>query len=157
MASTRVQIRLCRAVDTPLVAWTGLPCGSAAAVWAGHEKVGGEALSPSTSMGCVAFPCSQSSSVWATPSCPSRSVVGPLVGCPASSKECRGISLCSSKLADPFSGGCCLPMPPHKLGLVGSTFAGAFRVVGSLPAIPARYRAHVGFYPQTWQHRQCLP
>ena len=53
------------------------------------EKVGAKrSPSSSTSMGCVASPCSQSSSsVWATPSRPSCSVVGPLVGCPASSKE----------------------------------------------------------------------
>ena len=46
MASTRVQSRLCHAVDTPLVAWTGLPCGSAAAVWAGHRKGRGRSALP---------------------------------------------------------------------------------------------------------------
>ena len=57
---------------------------------------------------------------------------------------------------DRTPGGCCLPMPPLELGFVGSTFAGASRVVGSLPAIPVRCKAHVRFYPATWRHRQCL-
>ena len=46
MASTRVQIRLCRGAGTPSVVWTGQPFGSAAAAGAGHRRCRGRSALP---------------------------------------------------------------------------------------------------------------
>ena len=142
MASTRVQIRLCHAVDTPLVAWTGLPCGSAAAVWAGHRKGRGRSALPRPLLPWGVWPPPVRG--YAKLPVPLRG--GASGGLPSFFKGVQRDQFVLIRVRRiPFLGAVasqCL------LISWGSTFAGAFRVVVSLPAIPARYRAHVGFIHQ---------